>query len=141
MITLEGLSQQQMQIAEMLWKCNSLEDVDRLVRNMPPTYRQDAVLVKELLIAAGLDEVQETDLADRALVDITLEGLSQQQMQIAEMLWKCNSLEDVDRLVRNMPPTYRQDAVLVKELLIAAGLDEVQETDLADRALVDIFGR
>jgi len=72
---------------------------------------------------------------------ITLEGLSQQQVQIAEMLWKCNSLEDVDRLVRNMPPSYRQDAVLVKELLIAAGLDEVQETELADRALVDIFGR
>jgi hypothetical protein len=72
---------------------------------------------------------------------ITLEGLSQQQVQIAEMLWKCRSLEDVDRLVRNMPPAYRQDAVLVKELLIAAGLDEVQETDLADRALVDIFGR
>ena len=72
---------------------------------------------------------------------ITLEGLSQQQVQIAEMLWKCNSLEDVDRLVRNMPPTYRQDSVVVKELLIAAGLDEVQETELADRALVDIFGR
>ena len=72
---------------------------------------------------------------------ITLEGLTAQQMQIAEMLWKCNSLEDVDRLVRNMPPSYRQDAVLVKELLIAAGLDDVQETELAQRALVDIFGR
>ena len=72
---------------------------------------------------------------------ITLEGLSQQQVQIAEMLWKCSSLEDVDRLVRNMPPSYRQDAVLVKELLIAAGLDDVQETELAERALVDIFGR
>jgi hypothetical protein len=72
---------------------------------------------------------------------ITLEGLSQQQVQIAEMLWKCNSLGDVDRLVRNMPPSYRQDAVLVKELLIAAGLDDVQETELAERALVDIFGR
>ena len=72
---------------------------------------------------------------------ITLEGLSQQQVQIAEMLWKCHSLEDVDRLVRNMPPSYRQDAVLVKELLIAAGLDDVQETELAERALVDIFGR
>jgi hypothetical protein len=72
---------------------------------------------------------------------ITLEGLSQQQMQIAEMLWKCNSLEDVDRLVRNMPPTYRQDAVTLKELLIAAGLDSYQETELAQRALVDIFGR
>ena len=72
---------------------------------------------------------------------ITLEGLTAQQVQIAEMLWKCNSLEDVDRLVRNMPPAYRQDAVLVKELLIAAGLDDVQETELAERALVDIFGR
>ena len=72
---------------------------------------------------------------------ITLEGLTAQQIQIAEMLWKCRSLEDVDRLVRNMPPAYRQDAVLVKELLIAAGLDEVQETELAERALVDIFGR
>ena len=72
---------------------------------------------------------------------ITLEGLSQQQVQIAEMLWKCRSLEDVNRLVRNMPDSYRQDAVLVKELLIAAGLDDVQETELAERALVDIFGR
>jgi len=72
---------------------------------------------------------------------ITLEGLSQQQIQIAEMLWKCNSLEDVDRLVRNVPESYRQDAVIVKELLIAAGLDSYQETELAQRALVDIFGR
>jgi hypothetical protein len=72
---------------------------------------------------------------------ITLEGLSKQQVQIADMLWKCNSLEDVDRLVRNMPPSYRQDAVTLKELMIAASLDEVQETQLADRALVDIFGR
>ncbi len=72
---------------------------------------------------------------------ITLEGLTQQQMQIAEMLWKCHSLEEVDRLVRNMPPTYRQDAVTLKELMIAAGLDDYQETELAQRALVDIFGR
>jgi hypothetical protein len=72
---------------------------------------------------------------------ITLEGLTQQQMQIAEMLWKCHSLEEVDRLVRNMPPTYRQDAVTLKELMIAAGLDSYEETELAQRALVDIFGR
>jgi hypothetical protein len=72
---------------------------------------------------------------------ITLEGLSQQQIQIAEMLWKCNSLEDVDRLVRNVPESYRQDAVIVKELMIAAGLDDYQETELAQQTLVDIFGR
>jgi hypothetical protein len=72
---------------------------------------------------------------------ITLEGLTYQQTQIADMLWKCHSLEEVDRLVRNMPECYRQDAVTLKELLIAAGLDDVQETELAKRALVDIFGR
>jgi len=72
---------------------------------------------------------------------ITLEGLSQQQVQIAEMLWKCNSLEDVDRLVRNMPESYRQDAVILKELMVAASLDSYEETELAKRALVDIFGR
>lgn len=72
---------------------------------------------------------------------ITLEGLTYQQTQIADMLWKCHSLEEVDRLVKNMPDAYRQDAVTLKELLIAAGLDDVQETELAERALVDIFGR
>jgi hypothetical protein len=72
---------------------------------------------------------------------ITLEGLTPQQVQIADMLWKCNSLEDVDRLVRNMPDSYRQDAVVLKELMVAASLDDYQETQLAERALVDIFGR
>lgn len=72
---------------------------------------------------------------------ITLKGLTKQQTQIADMLWNCHSLEAVDRLVRNMPESYRKDAVILKELLIAAGLDEVQETELAERALVDIFGR
>jgi hypothetical protein len=72
---------------------------------------------------------------------ITLEGLTEQQVQIAEMLWKCHSLDEVDRLVRNMPEAYRKDAVILKELMIAASLDSVEETQLAERALVDIFGR
>ena len=72
---------------------------------------------------------------------ITLEGLTAQQVQIADMLWKCHSIEEVDRLVRNMPDSYRQDAVVLKELMVAASLDDYQETELAERALVDIFGR
>lgn len=72
---------------------------------------------------------------------IKLEGLTERQVQIAEMLWKCNSLEDVDRLVRNMPESYRKDAVILREMMIAASLDSYQETQLAERALVDIFGR
>jgi hypothetical protein len=40
-----------------------------------------------------------------------------------------------------MPEAYRKDAVILKELMIAASLDSVEETQLAERALVDIFGR
>ncbi len=72
---------------------------------------------------------------------ITLEGLTKQQVQIADMLWKCNTLDEVERLVRNMPDSYRRDAVTLKELMIAASLDSYQETQLAERALVDIFGK
>lgn len=72
---------------------------------------------------------------------ITLEGLTKQQVQIADMLWKCNTLDEVERLVRNMPDSYRRDAVTLKELMIAASLDSYQETQLAERALVDIFDK
>lgn len=67
MITLEGLTARQVQIADMLWKCDTLDEVNRLVRNMPESYRKDAVTLKELMIAATLDEVSDTRLAQRVL--------------------------------------------------------------------------
>ena len=71
---------------------------------------------------------------------ITLEGLTKQQVQICNLIWNCDSMDDVDRLVRNMPPAFRRDAETVKELMIAASLDRVNDVEIAQKVLVDIFG-
>ena len=69
---------------------------------------------------------------------ITLEGLTKQQRQIADMIWSCDSQEAVDRLIRNLPPEYQRDAVTVHQLMIAAVMDEYQEGITEDvQAIID----
>jgi hypothetical protein len=59
MITLTGLTPQQHQIADMIWSCESQQDVDRLIRNLPPQYKRDAVVIHELMIAAVMDSYED----------------------------------------------------------------------------------
>ncbi len=71
-------------------------------------------------------------------MSITLTGLSKQQYQIADMIWNCESQEDVERLIRNLPAQYKRDAVTVHTLMIAAVLDQHEDItddvkDLIDR--------
>ena len=59
MIKLEGLSKQDVQICSLLWNCDSIEAVDAMVKAMPPAYKQRAVVMRELMIAAELDNVED----------------------------------------------------------------------------------
>lgn len=61
MIRLEGLTKQDIQICNLLWSCDSLEAVDAMVRAMPPAYKQRAQVLRELMIAAQLDQVETVD--------------------------------------------------------------------------------
>lgn len=61
MIKLEGLSKQDVQICNLLWNCDSVEAVDRMVRAMPPAYKNRAVVMRELMIAAELDNLEDVD--------------------------------------------------------------------------------
>ena len=61
MINIEGLSKQDVQICKLLWNCDSLEAVDAMVNAMPPAYKQRAVNMRELMIAAQLDQVEDID--------------------------------------------------------------------------------
>jgi len=63
MIRLEGLSKQDIQICNLLWNCDSLEDVERMVNAMPPAYKQRAQVMRELMTAAQLDQVEIVDEA------------------------------------------------------------------------------
>jgi hypothetical protein len=61
MITLEGLTKQDIQICNLLWNCDSVEAVDAMVAAMPPAYKNRAVVMRELMTAAQLDTVEDVD--------------------------------------------------------------------------------
>lgn len=59
MITLEGLSKKDIEICNLLWNCDSVEAVDRMVAAMPSAYKTRAVVLRELMTAATLDQVED----------------------------------------------------------------------------------
>ena len=59
MIKLEGLSKQDVQICTLLWNCDSMAAVDTMVQAMPAEYKRRAVSMRELMIAAQLDTVED----------------------------------------------------------------------------------
>jgi hypothetical protein len=59
MITIEGLSQKDIEICNLLWNCGSVEQVDAMVAAMPSAYKQRAQSLRELMTAAALDMVKD----------------------------------------------------------------------------------
>ena len=59
MISIEGLSKQDVAICNLLWNCDSIEDVNRMVNAMPPAYKNRAVVMRDLITAAQLDTVED----------------------------------------------------------------------------------
>ncbi len=57
---------------------------------------------------------------------IQLEGLSQKDIEICNLLWNCDSVEAVDKMVAAMPAAYKSRAVVLRELMTAAALDQVE---------------
>lgn len=53
------------------------------------------------------------------------------QHMIADLLWDATSLEQVDAIIN----TFGQDAIMVRHLMIAAYLDEINTTDLAEEVI------
>ena len=61
MIDIQGLTKQDVQICKLLWNCDTMEAVDAMVKAMPPAYKKRAVVMRELMIAAELDNVKDVD--------------------------------------------------------------------------------
>jgi len=57
---------------------------------------------------------------------INIQGLSKQDVQICKLLWNCDTMEAVDRMVNAMPPAYKKRAQSMRELMTAAQLDQVE---------------
>lgn len=61
MITLTGLSKEDIQICNLLWNCDTVAAVDAMVAAMPPAYKSRAVVMRELMTAAQLDTIEDID--------------------------------------------------------------------------------
>ena len=59
------------------------------------------------------------------------------QVAIADLLWVAQSQEEVDVILK----VFGHDARVVYNLMLAASFDQVQETHLAERVLVDIMSK
>jgi hypothetical protein len=57
---------------------------------------------------------------------INIQGLSKQDVQICKLLWNCDTMEAVEAMVNAMPQAYKQRAVIMRELMIAAELDNLE---------------
>ena len=62
---------------------------------------------------------------------IQIDGLSDLQMRIAQVLWACETKEQVDAACLLLG----HEAVVIREMIIAATLDTVDETDIAKKVL------
>jgi len=68
---------------------------------------------------------------------IELHGLTKQQYQIADLLWNCESQQQVDQLKQTLPEAYRRDAETIHQLMIAAVMDQYEEVTEDVRELID----
>lgn len=76
------------------------------------------------------------------LNDITIEGLSPTQMEIADILWKIDTLDQIDSWIAKIPTRRgRIEARVVQNMMVAAVLD-LQDPDVeeANHYLRGIFG-
>ena len=56
MITVEGLNERQRKIADILWHLEDAAAINNLIRSSTPDLARDIVSVREMIIAAALDE-------------------------------------------------------------------------------------
>jgi len=54
----------------------------------------------------------------------TLTNLTQKQKQLCDLIWSCETQEDLAQLIRALPRRYRQEAAALYQLILAECIDE-----------------
>jgi hypothetical protein len=69
MIQIEGLSQRQRAIADVLWMMQTREDAERFIKSLEPQTRKDAETVILMMMLAVIDECETVDDSVKELID------------------------------------------------------------------------
>ena len=70
-----------------------------------------------------------------------IQGLTAKDVELCNLLWNCDSIEDVDRMVNAMPAAYKARASVLRELMIADQLDTIEHVDAAVAVLLKRISR
>ncbi len=54
----------------------------------------------------------------------TLTNLTPKQKQLCELIWACETQDDLQRLIRNLPTDYRKEAAALYHMIIIECIDE-----------------
>jgi hypothetical protein len=70
---------------------------------------------------------------------IQLEGLNTKQKVLCDVIWHLDTRDRVDAFIRTLPKKDRMDAEVLVEMMILAYIDEVSDTEQAQKLLKGIF--
>lgn len=64
--------------------------------------------------------------------ELVIEGLSPLEQDIANRFWQMETQEEIDQFIESLPRSIKVKAIMVKELMIAACIDQAvrEEPDL-----------
>ena len=71
---------------------------------------------------------------------ITIEGLTQPQRILADVIWHMDNMESVNGFIRSLrPASLQRDAIVAKEMIIAAAVDQQTEIQTEITELLDKY--
>lgn len=66
-------------------------------------------------------------------VEIT--GFTAKQHILADLIWGMDTQADVDYFIRSLPDEDAREALVVRDMIVAAALDQITDTELAKNVL------
>lgn len=73
--------------------------------------------------------------------DLIIEGLTVRQIEIANKLWRMETIEEIDQFINSIPKKARVEAITVKEMMIAASIDHAIRVDPDLHLAADVLRR
>jgi hypothetical protein len=70
---------------------------------------------------------------------IEIEGLTQRQRAIADVLWMMNGKDAVLSFIQSLEADTRKDALVVLNMMVATVMDEIQTVEPEVKELLDKF--
>lgn len=62
------------------------------------------------------------------MIEITIQGLNQRQRALAELIWACETKEDIDRFVKGLPTKeLRREARVVFDMILMATIEQAYD--------------